>query len=168
MLRCILVYHARLDDVCWTCRSRVPAEQVNNEGEATGKGVGALYRCCDRFWIVTNCTGDPRGTTIRKHYLVKYGRDSFHRTKEEDPWSCVCPECGDLFGHEAPRPQRRTCYHCSGQGYVNRSTWLRYHPEGMCFECQGSGYIERAPGVENAVDVAARVAKSVGAPRPTR
>ena len=130
--RCILAYHCKLDDICWTCGSRVQPTRVTQAGKESRYGKGRLYQCCDRFWIVTNCTNSG------KHKLVKYGRESFHAIKDDDPWSCTCPTCGDLHGQtdENPNPSPPTCKKCGGSGHIPSYSHVA---GGVCFRCGGSG-----------------------------
>lgn len=151
------MYHTRVYDVCWSCRRRVVPEQVDKKGEQNKKGKGALYRCCGRFWIITNCRGGIlEGEYIKKHFLAKYGSKSFHATEEENLWSCICPKCGDVL-HDGIPPKdvkvRKKCRHCGGEGYKNLRSWKQYHHEGMCFKCRGKGYKYEYPYIKNEVNI---------------
>lgn len=93
MLRCLLMYHAGLDDICWPCGNKLTEQ---NDGKNKGKQPdwkGDYYQCpdCGRFWISTICQGREH------HRLIKMGRDSFHKTMLNKEWLCICPACGDEF-----------------------------------------------------------------------
>jgi hypothetical protein len=83
LLRCMLMYHMGIVDICWKCRRRVRREK--NE-----RRVGWHYLCdsCSLFWIETWCFGEV------KHPLIMFGRQSFHETKPSDDWFSKCPKCG--------------------------------------------------------------------------
>ena len=143
MLRCVLMYHCKIDEYCWTCGERVAPKQVTKRGEESQNGKGLLYQCCDRFWIVTNCTGDEKGN---KHRLVKFD-DSFHAIdeKEDSKWSCICPKCGDLFGDKQVWEYRKVeCPRCNGRGVIPRWSHIA---NGRCLRskggCGGDGYLKK-------------------------
>lgn len=143
LLRCVLMYHCKIDAYCWTCGEWVAPKQVTKGGEESQKGKGLLYQCCDRFWIVTNCTGNEKGN---KHRLVKFN-DPFHATDEDkdSKWSCICPKCGDLFGDEQEwEYQRVECPRCNGRGVIPR--W-NHIADGRCLKskggCGGDGYLKK-------------------------
>lgn len=100
VIRCFLMYHAGLVDVCWRC-GRVLTEE--NEGRSRQPGwQGDYYQCgCGNFWIVQVCQNRAH------HTLIKLGRDSFHRTMPGNVWQCVCPECGDAPDWGAGGPPKR-------------------------------------------------------------
>jgi PD-(D/E)XK nuclease superfamily len=101
LLRMVLMYHLKISDICWTCGSQVSPQPVNEKGEASFFGKGRAYQCCDQFWVVSNCQGLPKTKTPQaKHYLVKWGNQSFHATEADDHWACICPECEDRFGSD--------------------------------------------------------------------
>jgi hypothetical protein len=158
LLRCVLMYHCKIDEYCWTCGERVAPKQVTKGGEESQKGKGLLYECCDRFWIVTNCTGDEKGN---KHRLVKF-KDSFHATGEGEDveFSCICPQCGDLFGDEQEWGyQKVECSRCNGKGVIPR--W-NHIADGRCLKskggCGGDGYVKKKQPVGTSeVDIEGRL-----------
>ena len=120
VLKCILMYHSRVTNICWNCRKRMTATnggaQLNAEAELKsadsdtetstapvvqaqidrieqGKDRGAVYYLCPdckSFWILQRCLQ-------KRHPLIKLGSESFHsasRTQPEKTWVNLCPECG--------------------------------------------------------------------------
>jgi hypothetical protein len=89
LLRCLLMYHAKVEDVCWPCRYKLTV--ANGGITKNAEWVGDYYQCpdCGRFWIGTVCHGSEH------HRLIKMGKDSFHKTKPGQDWQCICPACGD-------------------------------------------------------------------------
>jgi hypothetical protein len=107
LLKCILMYHCELHDICWNCRKRLCLEnggarldwkkkpQGMSEQEAIAKlrkGGVVYYQCpdCDAFWIRQMCFG-------KGHLLIKLGRESFHtfsKNRPGNPWLNICPKCG--------------------------------------------------------------------------
>lgn len=86
LVRCVLMYHLRLDDLCWSCGQRLSGKRVY------GGHRGLVYQCdCGdpTFWVISQCRGH------RKHRLIKLGTESFHAIHPERPFDCGCPECGD-------------------------------------------------------------------------
>lgn len=104
VLRCVLMYHCRIDEYCWTCGNKVKPERVTSKGEPNEKGKGKLYRCCNNFWIISNCTSS------KKHRLVKLGEDTFHETEDGQPWACICPKCGDKIGSKSTQNYGKNNY----------------------------------------------------------
>ena len=83
LLRLLFGFHAGLKHVCWRCGTlghHVP----------TDKTSGRCYSCptCQSFWIDHWCINS------RSHHLLKYGRSSFHRVRDNDPFNAICPWCG--------------------------------------------------------------------------
>ena len=115
LLKCFLMYHARIINVCWYCRKRLTVENggahtqpgrdkdvrelsVEKEQDLVikierGQIRGAVYyQCpdCGDFWILQRCYG-------QKHPLLKLGPDSFHapsRIQPDNLWVNLCPACG--------------------------------------------------------------------------
>lgn len=92
LLRCLLMYHARWYDICWTCGKRLVPRP--------GTGVTGVYYQCDLghdFWVKSNCGGH------RDHLLIKMGTESFHRIKPDNKWNCTCPQCGGKLANDRAR-----------------------------------------------------------------
>jgi hypothetical protein len=115
LLRCFLMYHTHITNVCWCCRKRLMVKNGRAETEHTsdtredgpdveeeqaevtriekGERSGAVYyHCpdCGDFWILQRCYG-------ARHPLVKLGPDSFHPASRIHPnqvWVSLCPACG--------------------------------------------------------------------------
>lgn len=85
----LLQYHYQngLQEVCIGCGKK--AERMDDRFSRT---AGSFYSCpeCGRFWVTNHCYSNG-------HYLLKLGRDSFHRRSDEQSskWLFRCPECGD-------------------------------------------------------------------------
>ncbi len=112
LLKCFLMYHAELYNICWNCGKRLTVDN----GGATPSGVevadkqvlrkivegienrlyirGAVYyHCpdCNEFWVLQRCYGPEH------HPILKFGDQSFHagsRTHPDNKWLNICPQCG--------------------------------------------------------------------------
>ncbi|HNE05928.1 MAG TPA: nuclease domain-containing protein, partial [Anaerolineales bacterium] len=103
LLRCFLMYHARLVSICWNplCHS------ILTEGNGMMKQPGYkgdYYQCpdCGEFWISQYCSNKTQ-----HHPLVKMGKASFHKTASQNEWNCVCPACGDQFTADSKIPVKQ-------------------------------------------------------------
>ena len=98
LLRCFLMYHARLVSVCWNplCHTFL----VEGNGMTKSNYKGDYYQCpdCGEFWISQHCRSPQH------HQLVKMGKASFHKNSAQNEWSCICPACGDQFTADANIP----------------------------------------------------------------
>jgi hypothetical protein len=114
LLKCILMYHCGLYDICWNCRKRMTFENGSaridwkakpkrmTEKQAIAelnakayRGGVVYYRCpdCGAFWIFQRCLGQG-------HPLIKLGDESFHaqsRKYPTKPWRNLCPQCGSDY-----------------------------------------------------------------------
>jgi hypothetical protein len=91
LLRCILMYHSGIEEICWPCQNQLTVE---NGGLTKHEGYkGDYYQCtdCGRFWIGTHCGNNSL------HRLIKLGSESFHKTIKGNDWLCICPKCGIYF-----------------------------------------------------------------------
>jgi hypothetical protein len=91
LLRCFLMYHMGVVDICWNCHSLLTKGHGMTEYESY---VGNYFQCpdCGEFWISQRC-GNKNG----HHRLVKMGKSSFHKTSPQNDWNCTCPACGYQF-----------------------------------------------------------------------
>jgi hypothetical protein len=114
LLKCILMYHCGLHDICWNCRKRTTFENGGarldwkakpksmSEKQAIAvlnanarRGGAVYYVCpdCGTSWIFQRCLG-------RGHPLIKLGDDSFHARSRKypmKPWRNLCPQCGSDY-----------------------------------------------------------------------
>lgn len=116
LLKCLLMYHMRIEDVCWSCRvsvekrnvlsksNWVPTKQHDEAGRVIGihqvdigrQPVGNDYFCndCQRSWMRTWCSNPnyPLQDRQLKHRIMKVGKDDFH---DKNTKGIICPSCGD-------------------------------------------------------------------------
>ena len=94
LLRCILMYHAELESVCWNQGCHISLAQGNGMEKQPGR-KGDYYQCttCGDFWIRQRCRN-------QHHMLIKMGRGSFHKISPRNDWSCTCPACGDSYDND--------------------------------------------------------------------
>jgi hypothetical protein len=99
LLKCFLMYHAGIEDVCWNCRKVLTKENGGRTWQPDTQGD--YYQCpdCGRFWIGQVCQN-----RYEHHRLIKMGRESFHKTLPGKDWQCVCPVCGDAPSWQTPPP----------------------------------------------------------------
>lgn len=123
LLKCFLMYHARIVNVCWHCRKRLTVENDGAHTEPSrdrdvrelsvereqdqvtriekGQIQGAVYYLCPYcgdFWVLQRCYG-------QKHPLMKLGTDSFHapsRIQSGEVWVNLCPACGSDLQPKQP------------------------------------------------------------------
>ena len=116
LLKCFLMYHMGIENICWSCRSEVkerkdlskpnpiPTLQYDEAGRVTGihsvdigrKPIGHDYICgdCQRSWIRTWCSNAQFSLEDRmlEHKILKIGADNFHASNQK---GTICPSCGD-------------------------------------------------------------------------
>jgi hypothetical protein len=118
LLKCFLMYHAGLYNICWKCGRRLTVDNggaMPGECPVTGnwtpkqivervelglyKWAAVYYHCpdCNEFWVLQRCDGPQH------HPILKFGVRSFHspsRTHPENNWLNICPQCGSDFPAE--------------------------------------------------------------------
>ncbi len=116
LLKCFLMYHMDIKNICWSCRSEieernvlsksnwVEEEQYDELGHRIGthkkdngrQPVGYDYLCnqCQHSWTRTWCMNTDIDLEDRKreHRILKIGNDIFH---DKSIKGCICPSCGN-------------------------------------------------------------------------
>ena len=103
LLRCFLMYHVRLVQVCWNPLCHLLLTEGSGMTKQPGY-KGDYYQCpgCGEFWIGHFC-----GNKTQHHRLVKMGKSSFHKISPQNEWNCTCPACGNRFEDESKFPLKR-------------------------------------------------------------
>ncbi len=109
LLKCFLMYHVGIEDICWLCRSEIypkttserservyDAEHNYYERQTVQKPLrGSKYECliCQQSWMRQWCSGKG------KHKLLKIGADTFHVPAAigSQVGDVACPSCSN--GH---------------------------------------------------------------------
>ena len=100
LLKCFLMYHANINDVCWNCRQKVePVEEVKEDDKNVERTVGWFYKCpdCSAWWVRTFCQGSYGG-----HPLLKIGKQTFHAPDASTRRPKYAVVCGYLDEGEKP------------------------------------------------------------------